>query len=190
MKKKHFLLLVILVLPFLSAHAQGFQLPSPGKAAIYFVRVTAAGFAISFDFYHNDKYIGDFAGKNYMRYESEPGQHLFWASSENHEFMTAELKEGDTYVVVVDVEMGFAIARVGLTPITSTDKVYDRVKKLVDKKAPKVNTDEEVNKRNEMRAEYIQDKVKHYEEKLKIKRTYKHLSPEMAIPLSASNRSL
>ena len=174
----------VLLIAFAGVRAQGFQPPSPGKAVIYFTRVTAAGFAISFDFYHNDKYIGNFAGKNYLRYESEPGQHLFWASSENHEFMTAELKAGDTYVVVVDVAMGFAIARVGLTPIGVTDKVYERVKKLVDKKAPKTDTDEEVQKRNEMRAEYIRDKLKDYNEKLKVKRTYKHLSPDLAIPVT------
>ena len=142
MKKNHFVLFVMLLLPFLSAYAQGFQAPSPGKAAIYFVRHTAAGFAVSFDFYDNDRFIGKFAGKNYMRYECEPGEHLFWASSENHDFMTAELKEGDTYVVVVNVEMGFAIARVGLTPIMPTDKAFERTKKVVDKKAPKTNTED------------------------------------------------
>ena len=184
MKKKHVVLFAIVILPFLTAHAQGFQAPSPGKAAIYFVRHTAAGFAISFDFYHNDKFIGDFAGKNYMRYETEPGEHLFWASSENHDFMTAELKEGDTYIVVVNVEMGFAIARVGLTPIMPTDKSFERAKKLVDKKAPKTNTEEELRQRNETRAEYIADKLKDYDEKLRIKRNYMHLSPEMAIPIS------
>lgn len=184
MKRKMLFLAAILMLGFLSTRAQGFQPPSPGKAVVYFARVTAAGFAIAFDFYHNDKYIGNFAGRNYMRYESEPGSHLFWASSENHEFMTAELKEGDTYVVVVNVEMGFAIARVDLTPIMPTDKAYERVKKLVDKKAPKINTEEEVNKRNGMRVEYIRDKLQDYEGKLKIKRKYKHLSPEMAIPIN------
>jgi hypothetical protein len=44
MKRKIFLA-AILTLGFLSSRAQGFQPPSPGKAVIYFARVTAAGFA-------------------------------------------------------------------------------------------------------------------------------------------------
>ena len=177
---------VVILFLFASAlvHAQGFQAPSPGKAVIYFVRPSSAGFAISFDFYHNDKYIGDFAGRNYMRYETDPGEHLFWASSENHEFLTAEIKEGGVYVVLVEVEMGFAIARVGLLPVSATDKAFDRVKKLVDKKGPKETSQGDVSKRNELRVEYIQDKVKNYHEKWKETRTYKHLSADMAIPLN------
>lgn len=181
--KTKFLFIVILVsVPLMTLHAQGFQPPSSGKAVVYFTRLSAAGFAIGFDFYDNDKYIGGFAGKNYMRYETDPGPHLFWASSENHEFLTAELRAGGTYVVSVDVEMGFAIARVGLTPITSPGKIFNRAKKLVDKKEPKESTDEELASSNASRAEHIQDILTKYEEKWKEKRTYKHLAADMALP--------
>lgn len=184
MKAKFQLLLIIGLFFSVSSYAQGFQAPTPGKAVVYFVRLAAAGFAISFDFYHNDKYIGAFAGKNYLRYESDPGEQLFWASSENLEFLTAELKEGGVYVVVVDVEMGFAVARVGLSPVTASGKIYERARKLVESKAPKVTSEEKLNEKNQIRAEYIQDKLKNYHEKWKAKRTYKHLSADMAIPVN------
>lgn len=184
MKTRLYVLVSLIILPLLSVHAQGLKAPAPGKAAIYFVRVSAAGFAIPFDFFHNDKWIGDFAGKNYIRYEADPGEQLFWASSENHEFLTTEFTDGGIYMVVVDVNMGFAVARVGFSPVTSADKLYERVKKVIDKKAPVIATAEELKRRNETRAEFIQDKLKKYHEKWKTERKYKHVSPEMAIPLS------
>lgn len=176
--------MIIFFLSAFCAGAQGFQAPSPGKAAVYFVRLSSAGFAISFNFYHNDKFIGDFAGRNYMRYETDPGEHLFWAASENHEFLTADLSEGGTYVVLVAVEMGIAVARVDLSPVTATAKMFEKVQKLVDKKGPKITTEEEINEKNQTRAEYIRESLKDYEEKFKAKRTYHHVSPEMAIPLN------
>lgn len=63
--------------------------------------------SVSFEFFHHARYIGVFKGENYMRYECDPGEQLLWASSENKEFVTSELMPGGTYIVVVDVIMGF-----------------------------------------------------------------------------------
>ena len=175
--------ILFMMFAFLEGNAQGLKAPAPGKAVIYFVRVTGAGAAIPFDFYHNDKAIGHFAGRNYMRYETEPGAHLFWASSENHEFLTADLTEGKIYIVIVDAEIGFAVARVGLTPINASEKVYERARKVIDRKAPITRTVEILNKKSEAQAEFIQDKLTKYRKKWKDTRKYKHLSAEMAIPL-------
>ncbi len=164
---------------------QGFEAPSEGKAVIYFTRVTGLGFAIGFEFFHDKRYIGDFAGRNYMRYECDPGEHLFWASSENKEFLTAEVKAGETYVVLVDVLMGIGIARVGLTPIDSHHKDFERAKKLIEKKSPVVNTADEVESKNARLAEFIEKKLKQYNEDWKNTKDFKHLSPEMAIPVTA-----
>lgn len=182
MKTKILFIAILIAVPLVLSQAQGFQPPSAGKAVVYFTRLSAAGFAVGFDFYDHDKYIGGFAGRNYMRYETDPGKHLFWASSENYEFLTAELNAGGTYVVSVDVQMGFAIARVGLTPITSPGKALDRAKKLVDKKEPKQESDEELAASNASRAAQIQGILTKYEEKWKEKREYKHLAADMALP--------
>lgn len=180
--KTKFLILPILLFPFLSSFGQGFTAPSSGKAVVYFVRPATAGFAISFDFYDNDKFIGSFAGRNYMRYETDPGEHLFWATSENNEFMPAELAAGSTYVVLVNVEMGIAVARVGLIPLTPKDGRFNRVVKLVNKKASKSFADEELAERNASRAAQIRETLDKYEEKWKDKRTYNHLTADMSIP--------
>jgi len=82
-----------------SLFSQGFQPPAEGKSVVYFVRVSGYAGAISFEYFHQDKYIGIFKKKNYIRYECNPGKQLFWASSENKEFVTADLKEGGTYII-------------------------------------------------------------------------------------------
>src|SRR5512137_2312618 len=99
MKTKRFLILAIALLAgFSTILAQGFKPPSPGKAVVYFCRYTKFGFAVSFEYFHNDKYFGIAKGQNVVRYECDPGQQLFWLSTENKEFVTADLKEGGSYI--------------------------------------------------------------------------------------------
>ena len=112
-----------------SLFAQGFQPPSEGKAVVYFTRVSSFGALVSFEYFHQDKYIGVFKGKNYLRYECNPGENLLWASSENKEFLTADLKAGGTYIVMVNIAMGVGKARVDLEPVTPTNKdEFERAK--------------------------------------------------------------
>ncbi len=164
-------------------HAQGFQPPAKGKAVVYFTRVSSFGLGASFEFFHNDKYIGVFKGKNYMRYECDPGKQIFWASSENKEFITAELQEGCTYIVIVDVIMGAFLAHVGLTPIgaNNTD-VFERAKKLINSKPPVKIPEAQIVKMNKKLQGFIAEKLQTYEEKWKNERNFKRISPEMAIP--------
>jgi hypothetical protein len=107
---------------------------------------------------------------------------LFWASSENKSFLTANLEAGGTYVVVVDVLMGIGIARVGLTPINSQDKLLERCKKLINKKEPVYTSPEEIESRNTQLADFIERKLKQYHEDWKHTKNFKHLSADMSIP--------
>lgn len=173
---------VFFSLAAITLFGQGIQPPAKGKAVIYFTRVSSMGFAIPFDFFHNKKYIGQFAGKNYMRYECDPGEQLFWASSENKEFMTAELKAGDTYIVVVEVETGIEMAHVGFTPIHAHHKNFERAKKLIDLKPPKRESDEGIKKENARLAGFIDEKLKQYHDTWKNEKNFQHLSSSMAIP--------
>jgi hypothetical protein len=166
--------------------SQGFQPPADGKAVVYFARVTGYGGAVSFEYFHNDRYIGVFKKKNYMRYELDPGEQLLWISSENKEFITADLKAGGTYIVVVDVIMGFAKARVGTTLVTDPDsELFERAKELIMSKPPVVTEPEKIEKMNEKLADFIQEKLQQYEEDWKNSHDFHHISPDMAIPPEA-----
>jgi hypothetical protein len=180
------LFLVMMVTGMHSAQAQGFAPPAEGKAVIYFARVSDYGFAVSFEFFHGDKYIGAFKGKNYMRYELDPGEQLLWASSENREFITSELQAGGSYIVIVDVIMGGWKAHVGFTPISVNDtELFERAKKLIMKEAPVVTTEETIAKMNTKLAEFIPKQLARYEQEWKNTKNFKHISPDMAVPADA-----
>lgn len=187
MIKKLILSTFFLLAGFMTLQAQGITAPSDGKAVVYFTRVTSYGAAVSFEYFHNDQFIGVFKGKNYMRYEVEPGEHLFWVSSEDKEFVTADLKAGGIYIIIVNIEMGAFKARVGLTPITANDsKLFGRAKALIKKKAPKETSDEVIQKttRKLEQKNFIPEKLKMYEEVWKKEKDFSHISPDMAIPLN------
>jgi hypothetical protein len=162
---------------------QGFTPPAEGKAVVYFTRVTKLGFAISFEFFDGDKFIGDFKGQKYMRYECDAGQHLFWISSENKEFVTADLKAGGSYIVMVDVKMGAWKARVGVTPVTSTSgEKFDRAKELILKEAPiAYDASARDNKNTKLRG-FIDEQLKKYEEVWKNEKNFSSVTADMAIP--------
>ncbi len=171
---------------FSNLHAQGFTPPAEGKAVVYFVRVTNFGKAVSFQYFHNDKFIGQFKGKNYMRYECDPGEQLFWVSSEDKEFVTTELKAGDSYAIVINVEMGAWKARVGLNPLDPSNEkeLLDRVSELINKKAPIVTSQKDMDKINgKLEAKnFIPTQLKRYETEWSKEKDFPHISNEMAIP--------
>jgi hypothetical protein len=181
--------LIILILAFLqgssSLFSQGFVPPSPGKAVVYFARVTKYGYKVGFEYFDNDKYIGAFKDKNYMRYECDPGQQLLWASSENKEFITCDLKAGGTYIVIVDMIMGAWKGRVGFTPITADDERFMRAKELINSKPPVVTPQKKIDDMNKKLAEFIPEQLKKYNTIWKAEKNFKHISPDMAIPPEA-----
>lgn len=181
MKKFFLSAILIAFIGMYTAIAQGFQPPAEGKSVVYFVRVTNYGKPVLFEFFHQDKYIGAFKGDQYMRYECDPGAHLFWASSENKEFITADLEAGKPYIIMVNVIMGAMKARVGLAPLDFNDnEVWERVKKLVNKEAPVVIPDEKIEKTNKKLSKFIEEKLEMYESTWKNERNFRHV--DMPIP--------
>ena len=183
MKKLFFMTILLALTGIYTVSAQGFQPPAEGKAVVYFVRVTVYGKPTAFEFFHQDKYIGAFKGDQYMRYECDSGEQLFWASSENKEFVTAELEAGKTYIIMVDVIMGAWKARVGLTPLDISDtETWERVKKLVNKKPSTDMPQAKIDKMNNKLEKFITEKLEMYESTWKNEKNFKHLSADMAIP--------
>jgi hypothetical protein len=183
MKAKSLLILLFIVFHGGIVCGQGFKPPEEGKAVVYFVRVSNYGFAVSFEFFNYNKYIGAFKGVSYMRYECNPGEQLFWASSENKEFMTSDLKPGGTYIVVVDVIMGFWKAHVGLSPLSIDDEaLFYRAKELIMSKAPVEITDKQIEKMNAKLSEFIPEMLDRYEKEWKQEHNFKYIDAEMAIP--------
>jgi len=166
------------------AFSQGFTPPAEGKAAIYFVRVSDYGALVSFEYFHNKEFIGIFKGKNYMRFEYPAGEHLFWASSEDKEFVKCDLKAGESYMVLVNIEMGAWKARVGLEPLDPKNDAFERAKNVVKKQKPVVTPEskiKETQKKLDDR-DFTEDIMKRYETEWKNAANTKTMSADMFIP--------
>lgn len=123
--------LVITGLLFISVSVfgQGVEPVPSDKAVVYFARPSSFGFAINFSYFDSTRLIGIFDGHKYIRYECQPGRHLFWARSENKDFVEAELEAGKVYFIEAIVQMGLIKAGVELKPVLPDDK--ERVKRVV-----------------------------------------------------------
>ncbi len=188
MKKYIFIFLITVLADFSSLFAQGFPPPAEGKAVIYFVRVSirVGGPKLSVDYFQQDKFIGEVKGPNYMRVECIPGKHLFWASIENKEFMTADLKAGATYIVIVDIFPGSWNARVGFSPLSVNDKeLFERAKKIINENSPVVTPENRIEERNAKLKSSIEKSLKMYDEEWKNTKPFKSILPDMDIPAEA-----
>lgn len=184
MKTRHLLILLVAILTGCpSILAQGFTPPSEGKSVVYFVRQKRFyAKALSFEYFHYDKYIGIFKGTNYMRYECDPGEQLLWASSENKEFLDCNLEAGKTYVVFVTAVSGMGKARVKLKPITEKDtEAFKEAKKTIMSKPPVEMKEEVILEKNERLKEFIANKLEQYENEWKGGENDHPLTPDMAI---------
>ena len=122
---KKLTVLFLFVLGTTSAFAQkvttqAIEKPSEGKSLVYIAK-TGAGPLVNFRIYDNDKFLGALTGFKHMVYETEPGPHMFWAASENRDFIEANLEPNKVYVLVAEGQMGAFIASVNFKPLNSTD---------------------------------------------------------------------
>src|SRR6478609_10901232 len=118
--------------------------PAPAdKAVVYFTRTSSLGFAINFIYFDSLQAIGRFTGPKYMRYECEPGTHLFWVRSENKDFVEAEVEAGKTYFIEAIPKMGALKAAVELLPVNPADiKHMSKILALLKKKPAESFTNE------------------------------------------------
>jgi hypothetical protein len=130
--KKIFLFVVLLF--SVVNYSQELKKPSEGKALVYFVRSSALGFLINFKYFDGDKFLGKFNHGSYLVYECDPGKHVFWARSENTDFIEAELESGKVYIVDSEPRMGAIKSAVKLVPFDTNSEHYKTPKKYEKKK--------------------------------------------------------
>lgn len=164
-KKKFFLFLVLC--NSLLFYGQNIPPAPADKAVVYFIRPNALGFgsAINFSFLDSTRLIGKLNGTNYIRYECEPGKHLFWARSENRDFVESEVEAGKIYFMEAFVQMGAIKAGVKLNPVDPMDKKrMEKIKKLLNKKPAISFSEEELEKQTENFQEVIGRGLEKYKE--------------------------
>ncbi len=160
---KNLILSLILSFTVLSGYTQTIEPAPADKAVVYFVRSSSLGFAINFTYFDGTAVIGQFNGTKYLRYECEPGEHLFWARSENKDFVKANLEAGKIYVIDVIPLMGAIKAAVELVPINSADYNLKRTQKLLAKRPSESFSKEELDRLQIRMADVIERGMKKYE---------------------------
>jgi len=101
--------------------------PSADKALVYFMRPSGFGFAINFQIWDGDKFIGLSQAKSYFGYQCNPGKHLFIGIAENKRGIEADLEAGKSYYVITQVRMGGWRARMAFIPVTRGSEFWDAV---------------------------------------------------------------
>jgi hypothetical protein len=101
--------------------------PSPQKALVYFVRPSGMGFAVNFQIWDGDHFVGLSQAKSYFAYECEPGKHLFLGFAENRVALEADLEAGKSYYIGTNVRMGAWKARMDFTPVTRGSELWNKV---------------------------------------------------------------
>ena len=131
---------IALLLATFNLKAQSYQTPSPGKSIVYFARVSNLSLPTRFKYFDGKKLLGKFAGKNYMIYECDPGDHVFWVEAENKKSLKLNLQPDQVYIVEAIPKKGLITARVNIRLIG--DKGYEKsmkkISKLLNKKEPKL----------------------------------------------------
>ena len=139
--------------------------PAPkNKAVVYFARTSGLGAIVNFSYFDSVTAIAKGNGTNYFRYECEPGPHLFWARSENIDYLEAELEAEKIYFVEVVPKMGIVKAEVELKPVDpSNEKTMARIFKLINKKSPQSTTAEKLDKEIEKTQNTVKETLEKYQ---------------------------
>ncbi len=178
--KRQILVAVLFSIIADTAVAQAIEPAPPGKAVVYFARPSSLGFAINFSYFDSTALIGKFNGPKYIRYECEPGRHLFWARSENRDFIEAEVEAGKIYFIEAIVKMGAVKAAVKLNPINPNDpKKMSKILKMMTKKPSESFTIQELEAETKNLEDAIARGMEKYQEEKKKGKVNERLDKSM-----------
>jgi len=178
---KNIALALFAFLLFSFTTADGIKPPSEGKAVVYIARTSSLGILINFSYFDKDKFIGKFHGHGYIRYECEPGEHIFWAQSENRDFVTADLEAGKIYFIEAAAKMGGLKARVRLMPVNPAQDTKEMkiIESQVNKLDPETFTAEYLQTENEKWKEDIQKGLERFQELVSKQEKIERLNKDM-----------
>ncbi|GAA4276735.1 hypothetical protein [Aquimarina mytili] len=179
--------LIIIFFQSLLTFSQSVDSPSEEKTIVYFTRASTLGALINFTYFDGEKPIGRFNGYKYMKYECSPGEHLFWARSENKSFVEANLEAGKIYLIDVIPQIGGIKAAVKLIPvdINKYRKKYKyrlkRIQKLISKREPISFDENELEELKEKMTDVVTRGLKKHSQMEKRNLEVLVLSPELTV---------
>ncbi len=181
---KKYLIFFACLFGFFFARAQDLPPAPSDSAVVYIVRTSSLGFAINFSYFDSAALIARLSGVNYVRYSCKPGNHLFWARSENRSFVEAEVEAGNIYFLLAVPQLGGFKSGVELLPVDASDvKTMEKILKLMKKEpAANITPGQLANDATELQ-EVIQRGLEKYAEEKSKNKPVPKLTPEMAFKL-------
>lgn len=152
--------------------------PVEGKAMVYFFRPSGFGYAINFQIWDGDKFIGLSQAKSYFQYLAEPGKHLFLAIAENKAFIEADLVAGKIYYVLTTPQMGAWRARVGFEPIKNGSEHWLSIPEWKSGLNNLVTVEAEVRNWDELHRDEAKRLVQYFEDTYKKTGKYSEIKSE------------
>ncbi len=104
--------------------------PPPDKAMVYILRPSGMGFAINFQIWDRDQFIGLSQAKSYFAHLCTPGKHLFIGIAENKVAVEADLAPGMSYYILTAPRIGGWKARISMEPVTQGSENWGTVESL------------------------------------------------------------
>jgi hypothetical protein len=104
--------------------------PPPDKALVYVMRPSGMGFAINFQIWDRDQFIGLSQAKSYFAHLCAPGKHLFIGIAENKVAVEADLAPGKSYYILTGPRIGGWRARLAMDAVTQGSENWDQVDTL------------------------------------------------------------
>ena len=181
---KKIIIVVLFFWPLLAMAQQKINPPSKGKAVVYFIQTPGTLTWINFRYFERGNFIGKFNGSNFMRYECDPGETLFWVKAENLDFIEAELKEGSIYFIEATPTLGAITSAVKFKLVNYSDeKQMKRIMKVIENNEGVAFAKSELdNAQNEMQ-KVINESSRKIQVKRKRKKKVKYLTLDMTYEL-------
>ena len=134
MKTIKYIITTIFLSVTIGLSSQTLKKPKEGKALVYIMRSNNLGGTMNFRVYDKDLFLGALPSRAYFMYECDPGKHLFWAASENRDFVEANIEANKTYVIDLRAKIGLVITAVGVEPYSPDNKRHvKRINKVIKK---------------------------------------------------------
>lgn len=168
--KKHLTLLFLLSISISFSQIKSDKItpPEEGKSVIYFMRTTSLGALMNVRYFNKSEYLGKFKGVNYLRYECDPGENIFWIKAENIDVLEANLEPNKIYIVETNAVMGAFSAGVKFNLVDfGKKKQIKRINRLFGKKSSKTFSEEELKKGKEKMISVVQKGMKKVLKKIK-----------------------
>jgi hypothetical protein len=151
--------------------------PPQDKSMVYFLRPSGLGFAINFQIWDRDQFIGLSQAKSYFSYLCDPGKHLFIGIAENKVAVDADLAPGMSYYVITEPRMGGWKARLAMEPVSKGSESWEKVEAMKNELGFVVPVEEEIRAWDATKKPEARELVDFFEKNPEREKYMGHLTP-------------